>query len=66
MSIEALTLAKIANMVNGTLKGDGNYVVVSISSPDAPCPGSLSPLWEKKLVPFASPDAVLLDRKSVV
>lgn len=62
MSIEALTLAKIANMVNGTLKGDGNYVVVSISSPDAPCPGSLSPLWEKKLVPFASPDAVLLTK----
>ena len=62
MSIEELTLAKIADMVKGTLKGDGNYVVVSISSPETPCAGSISPLWEKKLSDLASPDAVLLTK----
>ena len=62
MNIEKLTLAKIADMVKGTLKGDGNYVVLSISSPETPCAGSISPLWEKKLSDLASPDAVLLTK----
>ena len=62
MSIEGLTLAKIAKMVKGTLKGEGNYVVISISPPEDPCPGSISPIWEKKLADLASPDAVLLTK----
>ena len=62
MSIEGLTLANIANMVNGTLKGEGGYVVTSISSPETPCYGSISPLWEKKLVSLASNEAVLLTK----
>lgn len=62
MSMEGLTLANIANMVNGTLKGEGSYVVTSISTPETPCQGSISPLWEKKLAPLASPEAVLLTK----
>jgi len=62
MSTEGLTLGKIANMVKGTLKGEGNYVVMSISSPENSCPASISPLWEKKLADLASPDAVLLTK----
>lgn len=63
MGIEGLTLKSIADMVKGELKGDGNKVVTSISSPESPCLGSISPLWEKKLIPSASPDAVLLTKK---
>lgn len=62
-NIEGLTLAKIANMVNGTLKGEEDYVVTSISTPETSCQGSISPLWEKKLASLASPDAVLLTKK---
>ena len=63
MGIEGLTLAKISEMVGGTLKGDGDRVVTSITSPEAPCPGSISPLWEKKLVQDADPEAVLLTKE---
>lgn len=62
MSIEGLTLSDIANMVNGVLKGEGNYVVTSISAPEAPSVGSISPLWEKKLASLASTEAVLLTK----
>ena len=44
MGIEALTLANIAQMIGGTLKGEGSYIVTSITSPEAPCYGSISPL----------------------
>ncbi|MDD4159388.1 MAG: UDP-3-O-(3-hydroxymyristoyl)glucosamine N-acyltransferase [Synergistaceae bacterium] len=62
MSIKELTLAKIADMVKGTLKGEGSYIVTSISAPESPCPGSISPLWEKKLAVNMSCDAVLLTK----
>ena len=63
MAIEGLTLAQIAEMVSGELKGDGNCVITSITSPETPCPGSISPLWEKKLIPHAHPEALLLTKK---
>lgn len=63
MGIEGLTLASIAEMVGGTIKGEGCRVVTSITSPEEPCPGSISPLWEKKLIPHVDPEAVLLTKK---
>ena len=63
MAIEGLTLEQIAEMVSGELKGDRNCMITSITSPERPCPGSLSPLWEKKLIPHADPEAVLLTKK---
>lgn len=62
MSIKGLTLSDIANMVNGVLKGEGNYLVTSISAPESPSLGSISPLWEKKLASLASKEAVLLTK----
>ena len=63
MGIEGLTLANIAEMIGGTLKGEGSRIVTSITSPEDPCPGSISPLWEKKLIPHVHPEAVLLTNK---
>ncbi len=63
MRIEGLTLTNIAEMVGGTFKGEGSRVVTSITSPEEPCPGSISPLWEKTLIPHAHPEAVLLTKK---
>ncbi|HPX03750.1 MAG TPA: UDP-3-O-(3-hydroxymyristoyl)glucosamine N-acyltransferase [Synergistaceae bacterium] len=63
MNIKGLTLARISEMVGGTLKGDGERIITSITSPEAPCPGSISPLWEKKLVHDVDPEAVLLTKE---
>lgn len=63
MGIEGLTLAKIAEMTGGTLVGEGGLVITSITAPETPCPGSISPLWEKKLIERADPEAVLLTKE---
>ncbi len=63
MGIEALTLANKQQMIGGTLRGRKLRIVTSITSPEAPCYGSISPLWEKKLIPHVHPEAVLLTNK---
>ena len=63
MNIKGLTLARISEMVGGTLKGDGERIITSITSPEAPCPGSISPLGDKKLVRGVDPEAVLLTKE---
>jgi UDP-3-O-[3-hydroxymyristoyl] glucosamine N-acyltransferase len=63
MALE-LKLAKISEMLGGTLKGDPNYVVSSISNPEKYVQGSISPLWEKKFVHDVVPGTVLLTKKN--
>jgi len=58
-----LKLEKIAEMLSGgKLKGDPDYIVTSIAAPDKNVYGSICPLWEKKLLPKAGKDAVLLTK----
>lgn len=57
-----LTMAEIAKMTGGTLKGDPEYRITGISSPGNGVKNTISPLWEKKFLASLSPDAVLLTK----
>ena len=63
MSDKGFTLAEIALMTGGNAIGDKNLRVTSIAPPDAPKPGAICPLWEKKAVKTADPNAVLLTKR---
>lgn len=59
----ALTLAAIAEMTGGSLKGDPGYEIIGISAPEAGTKNTISPLWEKKFLDALAPEAVLLTKK---
>lgn len=58
-----LTLAKIAEMTGGELKGDAEYKISGISSPESGVKNTISPLWEKKYLSGLAPEAVLLTKR---
>lgn len=58
-----LTLAEIAGMTRGTLKGDSEYRITGISLPENGAKNTISPLWEKKFLQTLPPEAVLLTKK---
>lgn len=58
-----LTLAKIAGMTHGELRGDPEYKITGISSPETAAQNTISPLWEKKFIPALSREAVVLTKK---
>ncbi len=58
-----LTLAQIAEMTGGTVVGDPEITVSSISDPRQPKEGAGSPRWEKKLERFAAGCPVLFTKK---
>lgn len=55
-----LTLAKIAEITGGLLRGDPQYEISGVSAPDRGAKNTISPLWEKKFLETISPEAVLL------
>lgn len=58
-----LTMAQIAEMTQGTLKGDSGYRITGISTPEKGAENTISPLWEKKILSTLAPQAVLLTKK---
>lgn len=58
-----ITLGRIAEMVHGVVKGDPNIEVSSILPPEKSVEGSISPLWEKKFIPFVKAGSVLFTRR---
>lgn len=58
-----LTIAQIAEMTQGTLRGDPEYKITGISSPEKGAENTISPLWEKKFLSTLAPAAVLLTKK---
>lgn len=59
-----IKLKKISEMLNGTLKGNPDYLVSSISNPEKFINGSISPLWEKKFISAVVHGSVLLTKKN--
>lgn len=59
----AITLAKVAEMLDGELKGDGGAAVESISSPSKYVVNSIAPFWEKKFAGQVKPGMVLLTKR---
>lgn len=62
MTIE-LTLAKIAEITGGSLKGDPQYGISGVSAPESGAKNTISPLWEKKFLETISSEAVLLTKR---
>lgn len=58
-----LTMAEIAKMTRGSLKGDPEYKITGISSPESGAKNTISPLWEKKFLQTLSPEAILLTKR---
>lgn len=58
-----LTMAEIAEMTRGVLKGDPEYKITGVSSPESGAKNTISPLWEKKFLQTLSPEAVLLTKR---
>lgn len=58
-----ITLGRIAEMVNGVVKGDPSIEVSSILPPEKAVEGSISPLWEKKFIPFVRAGSILFTRR---
>ena len=50
---KVITLAQIAELTGGSVVGDPEIKISSISDPRRPKEGAISPLWEKKLEKFA-------------
>lgn len=61
--VTELTMAQIAEMTQGTLKGDPGYKITGISSPERGAENTISPLWEKKFISTLAAGAVLLTKK---
>ena len=51
---KVITLAQIAELTGGSVVGDPEIKISSISDPRRPKDGAISPLWEKKLEKFAA------------
>lgn len=60
---KSITLAKIAEITGGIVKGNPEIEISSISDPGKFHPGSIAPLWEKKFVKFIVPGMVLFTKK---
>lgn len=50
-------------MTHGEVKGDPKTAVTSICAPEKAAEGSISPLWEKKFIPFVKEGAVLFTKR---
>ena len=63
---KVITLAQIAELTGGSVVGDPEIKISSISDPRRPKEGAISPLWEKKLEKFAAGCPVLFTKKGWV
>ena len=63
---KVITLAQIAELTGGSVVGDPEIKISSISDPRRPKDGAISPLWEKKLEKFAAGCPVLFTKKGWV
>lgn len=63
---KVITLAQIAELTGGSVVGDPEIKISSISDPRRPKEGAISPLWEKKLEKFAVGCPVLFTKKGWV
>ena len=63
---KVITLAQIAELTGGSVVGDPEIKISSISDPRRPKDGAISPLWEKKLEKFAAGCTVLFTKKGWV
>lgn len=63
---KVITLAQIAELTGGSVVGDPEIQISSISDPRRPKDGAISPLWEKKLEKFAAGCPVLFTKKGWV
>lgn len=63
---KVITLAQIAELTGGSVIGDPEIKISSISDPRRPKEGAISPLWEKKLEKFAVGCPVLFTKKGWV
>ena len=63
---KVITLAQIAGLTGGSVVGDPEIRISSISDPRKPKEGAISPLWEKKLEKFAAGCPVLFTKKGWV
>jgi len=57
-----LTLAEVAEITGGSLKGDSSYKIGGVSPPNAWRENTISPLWEKKYFDPLSPGVILLTK----
>ena len=62
MAVKHLSLAQIAELTGGSVKGDPNYVVESVSAMENYKEHSISPLWENKFLQSVKPGMVLITK----
>lgn len=63
MTAKVLNLSQIADMTGGTLIGDPDYAITSISALEQHKEHSISPLWENKFLSAVEPGMVLITKK---
>lgn len=63
MTAKKISLAEIAKLVGGSVKGDPEIQISSVLPPEKAEPGSIVPLWEKKYISSVRGGTLLLTKK---